>query len=289
MDKDDDFEMLPTQPRSPPIDLTVSSDEEVTLPQAASSATPTPPRRTAAAADVRAVTPPRKRAPEDEASPGPATCSPLKQPKTDIREAILAQLSSSAFGASCAELANALHAPWGEVGSALAALSTSHGILRAESADGSAPVWFSPSLAAPACGVAGGPAAVPGAKPRSHAEIAGEPADTSKPAESLRRSERKAAFKASRDRPLVKIAEMQHAGSLYDVGGLSVRFVEGMQPQPPQLEVMRAAAAALTAQRDSLATAAWLESPTGTGKSIALLSTVLAYRKWRFLARAFPC
>ena len=59
----------------------------------------------------------------------------------------------------------------------------------------------------------------------------------------------------------------------YTLGGVPVHFPPGKTPFPPQLAVMSKTVAALSSGRNAL-----LESPTGTGKTLALLCATLSWQ-----------
>ena len=57
------------------------------------------------------------------------------------------------------------------------------------------------------------------------------------------------------------------------IGGVSISFPASIKPHAPQIAVMAKVVTALRLQKDAL-----LEAPTGTGKSLALLSAALAWQ-----------
>jgi Rad3-related DNA helicase len=70
------------------------------------------------------------------------------------------------------------------------------------------------------------------------------------------------------------MAALNSGANKIKIGGIDVRFIEGRKPFPSQLALMGRCIAAFQQEQNAL-----LESPTGTGKTLALLCASLAYQE----------
>ncbi|KAH8556143.1 helicase C-terminal domain-containing protein [Umbelopsis sp. PMI_123] len=77
----------------------------------------------------------------------------------------------------------------------------------------------------------------------------------------------------------VEYAAKVMGGTVLPIGGIEVQFP--FKPYPAQIQMMSKAIEALTKSQDAL-----IESPTGSGKSLALLCASLAWQKYDQMARA---
>lgn len=230
---------------------------------------------------------------KEEELGGGAAVQNAAPPASDLQDRLLRHFANSTHTWTAGELAVTLDAPWRDVGCALSRLALSHGLVSADA--GGERAWSAPpsgiklepgvkkqaasgvKVEAAAAGAAG-PAALAAAAAFAAAAAAAA-APQAAPA-ALGRRERKAKFKSSVSRPVVQLAELpqsQHSSTPLLLGsGLYARFVPGLQPQVPQLQLMNAAAEALLRpSTGQLANVGWLEAPTGTGKSLALLVRLL--------------
>ena len=170
------------------------------------------------------------------------------------------------------ELARVVFKPRSAVAVALRSLEATSALRREALFSAGAARWLVPPPKAEA-----GPSKLAGAPASVVAAVKVDPT-SDLPTHSARLARRSALKSNAFPRPPPKLAMVPGGGTgqsvfLGGAGGYIATFVEGLSPAPAQLQVMSAAAEALLGRRHG-----WLESPTGTGKTLALLTAVLSFQ-----------